>query len=47
MLYGSIEDIKELDQREKGYWGDREHREAVREQEKVLEEEAMKDRAEK
>jgi hypothetical protein len=47
LLYGSIEDIKELDQREKGYWGDREHREAVREQEKVLEEEAMKDRAEK
>jgi hypothetical protein len=47
VLYGSIADIKELDQREKGYWGDREHREAVREQEKVLEEEERKDRAEK
>jgi Trk K+ transport system NAD-binding subunit len=47
VLCGSIADIKELDQREKGYWGDREHREAVREQEKVLEEKARKDRAEK
>ncbi len=47
VVYGSIEDIKELDRREKGYWGDREHHEAVREQEKVLHEEAKRDRAEK
>lgn len=44
VLYGSIEDIKQLDRRKKGYRGDREHHEAVREQEQVLKEEAQKDR---
>lgn len=42
VLYGSIDDIKKLDRRSKGYWGDREHREAVRDRKKEIEEEAEK-----
>jgi hypothetical protein len=42
VLYGSIEDIKELDRRKKGYRGDKDHLNAVREQEKVIEEEVQK-----
>lgn len=45
VLYGSIEVIKELDRRERGHQGDWEHKHAVREQERVIEEEAMNEEA--
>jgi len=45
VLYGSIEAIKELDRRKKGFRGDREHREAVREQDHVVEDEVRRDEA--
>jgi hypothetical protein len=45
VLYGNIEDIKELDRRKKGYRGDREHKTAVREQKKVIEESARQNSA--
>jgi hypothetical protein len=43
VLYGRIEAIEELDRRKAGFAGDQEHKEAVREQEEVLQEEAEKD----
>ena len=43
IVYGSIEAIRALDRRKKGYLGDREHEEAVRGQEKVLEKETEED----
>jgi uncharacterized protein with PhoU and TrkA domain len=45
IVYGNIAAIRLLDRRKKGYLGDQEHREAVRGQEKVLEEEAEQDAA--
>jgi len=43
VLYGRIEAIGELDRREKGFRGDIEHREAIKEQQEVLSDEAQKD----
>jgi hypothetical protein len=43
VLYGRIEAIDELDKRKAGDRGDEEHKEAVQEQEQVLQEEAKKD----
>ena len=44
VIYGSIDDIKQLDRRKKGYQGNLEHRQSVLEQKKVLAEEAERDR---
>jgi uncharacterized protein with PhoU and TrkA domain len=43
VLYGRISAIQELDQRKRGYRGDREHREAMEEQQEVVEEEIKQD----
>ncbi len=43
VLYGRIEAIEGLDQRQAGFSGDQEHHKAVQEQEVVLKEEAEKD----
>lgn len=45
VVYGSIEGIRNLDRREKGYKGDREHRQAIQVQEKVVEKEVRKEKA--
>ena len=42
VLYGSIDSIKELDRRKKGFRGDREQREAVRKQDHVVEDEVRR-----
>lgn len=43
VLYGRIRAIQELDRRKSGYRGDREHRQAVAEQQEVIEEEIKQD----
>ncbi len=43
VLYGRIEAIDELDKRKTGLLGDKEHQEAVQEQEEILKEEAKKE----
>lgn len=43
VIYGRVTAIQRLDRREKGTFGDVEHNRAVREQEKVVSEEADKD----
>jgi hypothetical protein len=45
IVYGNIAAIRQLDRRKKGHLGDREHREAVVGQERVLQEEAEQDAA--